>query len=299
MNKKSINFWLILFGILILGRFIYLQLSSVNLDEIQNLNGNKIQRIGHGGSGRHALFPFQPLPWNSELSIRLALDTQLDGIEVDVQLSADSVLVLFHDHLLEESSNLKGSIINLNWEQIQQGEYQLGAPYDWLQHEKIISLEKALDIMLEQDTFPLLYLDFHAENFKHGKTAFFMVPAFCRALDRLLERKKIPLDKVYLISMFPEVLEHFVQMKNKPILVYEETIELKNALVNAKAYGIKHLQVKRQLLSKENVEEAHRKGFFISTHRGRTRWGLSQTIKLNVDAIHANGIHNLIDLLEE
>ena len=54
--------------------------------------------LGHAGAGFFTpLNPFNPLPPSSLAGVRHALAQGADGVEVDVQLSQDSVLVLYHD----------------------------------------------------------------------------------------------------------------------------------------------------------------------------------------------------------
>lgn len=55
--------------------------------------------FGHRGSPRHA-------PENTLTSFRLALDEGADGIEVDVQRTADGILVAHHDEILPSSETL-------------------------------------------------------------------------------------------------------------------------------------------------------------------------------------------------
>lgn len=293
----------IILGLLIssitLGRLLYWEYTKVDFSKIQSLGGLKAQAIGHGGMGNLSLFPFQAVPWNSEKALREALKLPLDGIELDIQITADSVLVLYHNALLEEESDAQGSIIEKNWEDLAKVNYQLGFPYDLFHNEKIMRFDEALNIMLEQEKFPLLYLDFHADNFQHGKEAFFMVPMFCRALERLLVEKNIPLDRVYLITMFPELMEDFLRMKKRPILVYEEVTDLNNALKHADHFGISHIQAKYSLLNMELVKKAHDKGIFIATHGGKSRLGLAKRLSIGVDAIHADNPKALLDLLAD
>ena len=86
--------------------------------DIQNLNNDEIQVLGHGGMGIHSL-----LPMNSALSVQYSLDLGAAGAEIDVQMSKDGVLVAFHDEDLSESTNSEGIIHNLNWSQIEGSVY--------------------------------------------------------------------------------------------------------------------------------------------------------------------------------
>jgi glycerophosphoryl diester phosphodiesterase len=69
--------------------------------------------IGHSGMGvDHALVP------NGHASIMEALALGVDGVELDVQLTADSVLVAFHDQDLAASTTCSGIVNALTWAQL-------------------------------------------------------------------------------------------------------------------------------------------------------------------------------------
>lgn len=69
--------------------------------------------IGHGGLGEGAVHPM-----NSWEALAGGLAVGLDGIELDVQLTADSVLVAYHAETLEELTACSGKINALTWEQL-------------------------------------------------------------------------------------------------------------------------------------------------------------------------------------
>lgn len=59
--------------------------------------------IGHRGASAHA-------PENTLKAFKLAQEQGADGIEFDVQLSADSHPVVIHDHTLERTTNGTGNV---------------------------------------------------------------------------------------------------------------------------------------------------------------------------------------------
>ena len=86
--------------------FIYISLLSILLFscqvedfELNNLNGNRIDALGHGGMGISNLYPS-----NSAESILNCLYLGATGTEIDIQMTSDGVLVLFHDEELIYSS---------------------------------------------------------------------------------------------------------------------------------------------------------------------------------------------------
>jgi len=91
---------------------------DVKLFEIQNLNDNKIWALGHGGMG---LSQFSPIDSYESLAKGMAL--RPDGIEVDVQMTKDHVLVAFHDEFLDDATNGSGKINDHNWVEIKNLHY--------------------------------------------------------------------------------------------------------------------------------------------------------------------------------
>src|SRR5213594_2742943 len=67
--------------------------------------------ISHAACGGHA-------PENTLVGVRKALDLKADGIEIDVQASADGVPVLMHDLTVDRTTNGSGEVAKLSLEQL-------------------------------------------------------------------------------------------------------------------------------------------------------------------------------------
>lgn len=67
--------------------------------------------LGHRGSPRE-------LPENTMASFRRALEVGADGIELDVQPSADGVPVILHDDALDRTTDATGDVSRLAWARI-------------------------------------------------------------------------------------------------------------------------------------------------------------------------------------
>jgi len=67
----------------------------------------KILNIGHRGAKGH-------LPENTLASFRKALDLGVDGIELDVHLSADGEIIVIHDDTIDRTTNSKGFVNSLS-----------------------------------------------------------------------------------------------------------------------------------------------------------------------------------------
>ncbi|MGG7035026.1 MAG: glycerophosphodiester phosphodiesterase [Flavobacterium sp.] len=64
---------------------------------------NKLLIIGHRGAKGYE-------PENTLISFRKAIDMKVDGIELDVHLSSDGEIIVFHNNTLDGMTNGKGNI---------------------------------------------------------------------------------------------------------------------------------------------------------------------------------------------
>lgn len=76
---------------------------------------SKVMILGHRGMG-----VLYNKPHNTFESISPVIGIGADGAEVDVQLTKDSVLVLFHDQLLNPTTTCNGRIYDYTWVQVKE-----------------------------------------------------------------------------------------------------------------------------------------------------------------------------------
>ena len=81
--------------------------------QTQNLNNNTVSAFGHGGMGIFFKYPI-----NSYESFEPCMRIGADGTEMDVQLTRDSVLILFHDQKLQDGTLCSGIVNERNWDEI-------------------------------------------------------------------------------------------------------------------------------------------------------------------------------------
>lgn len=99
------------------------------------------------------------MPENSFTSIKKAIEEQnAEGVEVDVQLSADNKLILFHDEKLEQSTYCGGCVNEFTASSLEECQYFPGTNLS-THNEKIISLDKVLLRFSARKEKPLIFLD--------------------------------------------------------------------------------------------------------------------------------------------
>ena len=108
------SLWKPLIGMLCCGMF----LGCNHRNEISAEEKAQIVSLGHGGMGISSSYPL-----NSMEGLLKCLDLGLDGTELDLQMTADSVLVAFHDRDLSEDTEMEGLIRETRWSDLKTAEY--------------------------------------------------------------------------------------------------------------------------------------------------------------------------------
>lgn len=291
MKKYLIIGGLILFVVIVL-KLVLFQ-AEVDLNKLDNLNGD-IRVIGHGGSGFSRLIPFNPLPINSMASISKLLDEGCDGIEIDLQMSLDSVLILYHDERLDSKTDAEGCIPGRYADEVIGLPYKLGFPYDFFHNERIAGFDALLQKLASLPEYPHLYIDIH--SFDYCKRNYDKAGIYARTLVRILRKNKLPLDKVHLTSTAWFVLDSIRKVGPEFILLYEITGYLEQELKKATNYD--GLVFSEAMFNKELASWAHERKMPVITFGGHTSSGLARLIEKNPDVMQVDNVRALKNLLE-
>ena len=295
--KKSNSLILLLLSILVFGQ----SCERFYPDEVHNLNDGKVLRIGHGGLGFVSLYPFNPYPANSFKALKLALEEyKADGIEVDLQMTSDNKLVLYHDNYLDSKTHLKNCVSNYDYDEIAGTEYKLGIPYDWFQSEKIIDLESLLTYVKATNLSPLIHIDIR--HFSHCLSAEENEVRMYQLVDELLEslmRNTFPLENVLLNSSSFELCNYIMRKEARVDVSFEINTEVDNWIPKVHSAGIKYVTIKPKLLDQKLSERWHNLGIQVITFGGaRKKWNI-ELLRTNPDIIQTDHLSSLNELLLE
>ncbi|WP_201982039.1 glycerophosphodiester phosphodiesterase [Hymenobacter rubidus] len=162
----------------------------------------KLVVLGHAGSGFFTpISPFNFRPPSSWRGIRHALRLGTDGVEIDLQMSRDSVVMLYHDQELSNSSTGTGCVSQRTAAELTQLRYRGGFPYDLFQKERPVTFDTVLARLSRRPVFPFIHLDLHEDDqclpagHQHEK-----VPLLIRQIARSLRRYRVPMGQVLLIT---------------------------------------------------------------------------------------------------
>ena len=97
----------------------------------------------------HKALNSDKFPGNSLSAVLQTLNSKVDGIEVDVRLSKDNVLFLFHGDRLEQYTNLNGVPEDCTWSFLKEAKY-------YGTNEKLLLLDDFLSLVNNQK---VIFLD--------------------------------------------------------------------------------------------------------------------------------------------
>lgn len=93
--------------------------------------------IGHRGAAGH-------YPENTIISFQRAIEMGADAIEFDVHLSKDNVLVVCHDESIDRTTDGKGLIKDLTYQEL--GQFNAANLYRDMEHQLIPSLDQVMEL---------------------------------------------------------------------------------------------------------------------------------------------------------
>jgi len=138
-----------------------------------------VDTYGHAGEGiRNGRNKYPP---NSLEGFKYIFDeTTVEGVEIDVQMTLDSQLVVYHDFQLDDNTNGTGCIPAKNWSQIEDLKI-------YKSDYEIPTLKEALDLIFSYDR--QVYLDIKYSNQCSSEAIDFEV--FNRSLNTVLDNYTI------------------------------------------------------------------------------------------------------------
>ena len=248
--------------------------------QIENLNDDTIQVLGHGGMGIHSL-----LPMNSMESVANCIEKGAHGTELDVQLTKDGFLVAFHDEFLSESSCGTGLIRNSNWEDLSNVYY---TDYNIFTNYK---LQLVADII---ESYNEYVFSFDCKLYTDEEVLGTYYEDFSDALSQLIDSNIL---HCYIESQNAEFLS--LCMRKCPstaVLYYPENFE--DGIDTVLKYEFHGLSISTDKISAQQVEYAHSLGKWISLWNVHTLSRNNEAVEKSPDCIQADKLNNLISLLE-
>lgn len=251
---------------------------------VTNINGGHIDILGHGGMGYYSSYPM-----NSFESLALAINSGADGTEMDVQLTADSVLITFHDEFIDEKTNGTGRVIDhdlIGLDNIHFDE----SPFNSFE---ISSLDKVLTEASKQSDFRLTF-DCKVYPSSPGELDNYTT-IFSEQLKSVFDEYELH-DKVIVEASNLELIDKLKNLDSSiRVLYYPESFDKGFEIANERElFGI---TISMHKITKEQVQQAHDAGLFVTIWQARTRKNNRDAIRLNPDMIQSDRLKHLINEL--
>ena len=255
--------------------------------------------LGHAGSGFYT--PISPVnfrPPSSWRGIRRALLRGADGVEIDLQMSRDSVVMLYHDQKLQDGSTGVGCVSELTAAELTRLRYQGGFPYDLLQKERPITFDTLLARFGRRPAFPLLHLDLHEDDqcrpagHGHDRT-----PLLIRQIARSLARYRVPPEKVLLVTQEgPTVRLSRAAMPGVRVGLEIASDEFAFGLKVAKTEKVRTVVLDADRVTPEQSAQAHAAGLTVVVFGGRSPHDLRRILKTQPDEIEVDNVKRLLQM---
>ncbi|MBL4657105.1 MAG: hypothetical protein JKX73_03835 [Flavobacteriales bacterium] len=262
--------------------FVLSACKKADLGGISNLNNNEIQTIGHGGMGITSSYPI-----NTYESLTAALSAGADGVELDVQMTKDSVLVAFHNVTMDENTSCTGMINDLTLAELKECRYV----NEIFGIHRILILREMVTAWKDQGEKTIVFDCKLLTNFNRDT----FLTAFADQLIQLIESMEGQHD-VLIESQEAAFLGQIKVIKpNYKLFFYPE--DFGYGLVVARAYGFYGLSIKSESVSEVQIEEAHAGGFRVAVWNIDSRKDNVAAINKSPDYIQTDKLKNLIKLL--
>ena len=277
--------------ILFLGLLISCQ--RFDQDEVDNLNGGKIEVIGHAGSGFQLYTNM--FPSNSWGSITRAVDgLNVDGVEVDVQITSDDQLVLYHDQQLQTLTDCLGCILDLPANEVKKCRYNKDYAVNVWEDEKVVLLDAVLARYAAYSNPPKFYLDVKGGSFCGEQ------PNLDVIAEKLIEQidKHQGLDWITVESTNTDLLRRIRDLEPNITLMLDSG-DPEVAISTAVDEGWEGIVIHKDNISKDQVKKAHDNGLHVHLFGVVERAGTISALEKHPDGVQTDNIELLQEILNQ
>lgn len=280
--------------IMLLAFFALLSCKREKIEVIDNLHGGKIIVCGHGGSGFQSYV--NPYPTNSFVSIQRALEgLNADGVEVDVQMTKDYELYLYHDQDLNVSTNCTGCIPGLLSAEVKECKYDKNMGVNVFLDAKLTGLEEVLD---HYSGLPgkYFYFDMRVGNScepLNSPDKDTLASRVTQVINKYAGHKFMPV-----ISGDTGLLNNIRKLDNNIMLIIESSTGEK-AISLASTLDYDGIICGNEDITKEQVKEAHLQNLEVILFNVKRRDTTIEAIKKSPDVIQTDNIQLLQEVLRE
>lgn len=244
-----------------------------------------VRIIGHGGLGEGAV-----LPMNSAAALQGGLEARLDGVELDVQLSADGVLIAYHAEDLAELTACSGLVNAHPWSALERCAVtgSDGSPH------RLQRLDSLLPVLAERHPNTDLTLD--AKLFAAGGWWTYL-EAFSRAVADL---HSVPeLQGRFVVECQVTDFLDLMRRAAPSIPVFLYTTNATDGIEQAAAKGYTGITLRHDRITAEEVQAAQHRGLQVSLFGAGGWWSHRSALGKAPDRLQSDAPVRLRDMLTQ
>lgn len=248
---------------------------------------SKTKIIGHGGAG----FPstVNPYPTNSFISIQKAIEGYgIDGVDVDIQMDSENNLWLFHDDLLEISTNCNGCLYDNKSEYIENCRYKNLIGSELTAREKLVQLESLLEHYYSRQDKPLIFLDIKLNDC-------FEADEMSLALMNIIEQyDAYTWTQVNCTS--EDFLIKFREYSGSFEIIYQ-TIDIDDGIAKCIDNNFDGITSHTDNITKELVDQCHQSGLSVTIYGVGSKKDITEALDKNPDQLITDNIELTLNLM--
>lgn len=252
--------------------------------------------FGHAGAGMGILHT--PHPPNSKESILSAVDFHgADGVEIDIQISKDSVLLAYHDNDLRSQTDCSGCLQLKTKEEIESCRYRRNFVASG-ESGGLVQIEEIINHFASYATIPRLSLNVQLQHDCLPYEAWLPYDlAFIRNLNQLISANNA-YDWIWIESENIEFLDRIQEVNDSLKTFYIQSIS-EQSIQKALGAGCTGMVCELSETDKKDVELARGQNLRVSIYNANIRKDIKSAIKLEPNYIQTDNIVLTRQLLRE
>jgi glycerophosphoryl diester phosphodiesterase len=262
---------------------------------IDNLHGGKIIICGHGGAGFQSYV--NPYPTNSFASIQRALEgLNADGVEIDVQMTKDLELYLYHDEELDLSTDCSGCIPGRLASEINNCRFNKNMSVNVFQDIKLIRLETILARYSGMASPKYFYFDMRLRNVCDPSQA----PDKDSLANRVVEMiSKYSGHKYMPVISGDTIFLNKVKKLDPNISLILENPNASESIAMSVLHGYQGIISSNENITREQAKEAHLNNLEVIIFNVKRRNATIDAVNKSPDVIQTDNIQLLQEILRE
>ena len=239
-----------------------------------------VQRVAHRGGSCLA-------PENTLAAFRNALTLPIDAVELDVQMSRDGQLIVFHDNTVERLTDGEGNILDLDFATLRSLNAATHFSGDWPEVEYIPTLSEVLTLMKERAR---VYIEIKTSR-RDG--VYGRYPRIAEAVLRDVRIARM-LNRVLVISFDWPMLLHIKSMEprlqtggnvSKDVWNPDAEDALATLLKQMRKFGCSWVNMDSRLFTEEMPTRVHEQGLKLGLWTVNTLEDMRRFAAAHVDAL--------------